>query len=245
MWGNKMSQQKPQKSGNSSQNDTPQPFQNSPKGDLEQYFRNQSWAIFMKVMITIVCCEAAIMASFHLFRISGIWAVILDPLILGLSAMALLIGSVVKPLEQSLIQSKANSAKLRLLRELLDNSSDCFFVIDPEQGRILDVNQRASEVLGYARHELLKMTIPDIEGKIFNQQLWQEHVKELRDHGHIILEGIHKCKDGSKFPVEVSVRYISRSGLSYMVAVARNITQRKNIEQSLNSRHLTPAISKN
>ncbi len=47
-------------------------------------------------------------------------------------------------------------------RLLVENAADAFFLHD-EEGRILDVNQRGCEQLGYSREELLKMHVFDFE----------------------------------------------------------------------------------
>ena len=47
-------------------------------------------------------------------------------------------------------------------RTLVEQASDAIFVHDLE-GRLLDVNRSACESLGYAREELLRMTVTDIE----------------------------------------------------------------------------------
>jgi len=123
--------------------------------------------------------------------------------------------------------------KLQLFRNLIDQSNDAVFVIEPEWGRFLDVNDKACDSLGYTRQELLQMTVKDIENVIPNESAWAEHAKEVRKKGAMVLEGRHKRKDGVTFPVEVNSRFIKQNGDSYMLAVARDITKRKQAEEKL------------
>jgi len=58
-------------------------------------------------------------------------------------------------------------------------------------------------------------------------------VRELKDRESMVLQGEHRRKDGSSFPVEINVKYISVGGKDYMVAVARDITERKRAEDAL------------
>jgi len=131
----------------------------------------------------------------------------------------------------STAESKQTAEKLRLFRNLLDRSNDCIFIKEPEWGRFLEVNQKACEVLGYTREELLKMSIKDIEESIPDDAAWAEHVKELQKKEYMAFEGRHKRKDGTTFPVETNAKFISEEKRSYVVAVVRDITERKMAEQ--------------
>jgi PAS domain S-box-containing protein len=121
-------------------------------------------------------------------------------------------------------------AALRLFRSLIDKSNDGIFVMEPENSRFLDVNLKACQSLGYTREELMKMGVVDIEVLIDDLAVWRKHVEEVREKGFVFLEGVHKRKDGSKFPVEVNVNYLKVADKAYMVAVVRDITERKNFE---------------
>lgn len=70
--------------------------------------------------------------------------------------------------------------KLKLFRTLLDHSNDAVFVVDPETGRILDVNETATRQLGYDRDELTALTIPDIDTELPSREAWRSFVRELR-----------------------------------------------------------------
>jgi PAS domain S-box-containing protein len=77
------------------------------------------------------------------------------------------------------------------------------------------------------------MKVEDIEAVIPDNFVWEEHVKEVRKKGFVILEGVHKRKDGTTFPVEVNVRYVTHNERDYMVAVARDINERRKTEEKL------------
>ena len=143
-----------------------------------------------------------------------------------------LLDAVAERLGRTAERKKAAEA-LHLFQNLLNRSSDSIVVIEPEWGRFLDVNNRASESLGYTRKELLNMAVKDIDESIVDDSYWKEYVKRIREAGSMVMEGLHKHKDGTTFPVEVNVKFIDQDKKSYMVAVARDITERKKIEDVL------------
>lgn len=123
---------------------------------------------------------------------------------------------------------------IELFRNLIDQANDAIFVIDPETGIFLDVNSKACGSLGYDRDELLKMAVSNVDDAVIpHAAAWIAHVNELKHKGHIVLEGRHRRKDRTTFPVEVNVKYITLDKRDYMVAVARDITGRKSAEEAL------------
>ena len=121
--------------------------------------------------------------------------------------------------------------KLQLFQSLINRSNDSIFVIEPQWGRFLDANDKACSSLGYTREELLDMTVKDIEQAVPDDSSWQEQVEELKIKGDAIIEGRHKCKDGTTFFAETGLRLVSQEKRNYIIAVARDITERKKAEE--------------
>ena len=59
-------------------------------------------------------------------------------------------------------QKRAAEA-IALFRALVDHANDAIEVVDPETGRILDVNEKASQIHGYTRGEYLALKISEID----------------------------------------------------------------------------------
>jgi len=120
-------------------------------------------------------------------------------------------------------------------RLLLQNANDAIYVHEasPEApGRFLDANERASLMLGYTREEFLSMDVSRIESP--------EQVKrrssiflELQKTGSAVFQTEHLAKDGRRVPVEVSVRIFDLRGRQTILSVARDISERKKIEDEL------------
>lgn len=116
-------------------------------------------------------------------------------------------------------------------RTLVEQAVDAFFVVD-QQGRVIDVNQSACDSLGYCRDELLTLSVPDIQTTITDgdfRRLWHQ----LHPHTPQTLEGSHQRKDGSSFPVEVRLGLLETGQHRYILALARDITERKASEKAM------------
>jgi PAS domain S-box-containing protein len=124
---------------------------------------------------------------------------------------------------------------LKLFRALIDHANDSIEVIDPDTGRFLDVNERGLRLHGYSREEYLALTVPQIDPRFdpaTGKKVWQAHSENLKRIGFAVFETEHRRKDGSVFPVEVNANYV-RLERDYILAVVRDITERKQAEKAL------------
>ncbi len=120
---------------------------------------------------------------------------------------------------------------LRLTQFSLDRAGDPAFWMGPD-ARFFYVNEAACYSLGYSREELLSMTVHDMDPH-FPKEVWQEHWREVKQRGTFTLESRHRTKDGRIFPVEITVNYLEFEGREYNFAFARDITERKQAEETL------------
>jgi len=113
-------------------------------------------------------------------------------------------------------------------KKLLETAADAFFLHDMN-GRFLDVNKQACSALGYTRDELLMLSVNDIEIGPEPEALSQ--FWPLLHQGKTAqLNGIHRRKDGSTFPVEVRVSLIKINEEECISVLARDITERVKAE---------------
>jgi two-component system sensor kinase FixL len=77
------------------------------------------------------------------------------------------------------------------------------------------------------------MTIKDIEVSMPDDSYWQKQIEQLREKKDIVKEDRYKRKDGSTFFVETSLRLVSQEKQDYIIAIARDITERKRAEAKL------------
>jgi PAS domain S-box-containing protein len=116
-------------------------------------------------------------------------------------------------------------------KRLVEQAADAIFVHDLE-GDFVDVNRQACESLGYSREELLAMSVPDVEvtyapGSL--RRLW----KQITSGPPRTLEGVHRRKDGSTFPVEVRVGVFEAEERPLMLALVRDVSGRREAERRL------------
>jgi PAS domain S-box-containing protein len=128
-------------------------------------------------------------------------------------------------------ERKRTEEALLLFRALIDRSNDGIEVIDPETGRFLDVNETACKSHGYTRDEYLTLSVRDVAATS-DPAAWARNLEELRRRGSRLHVGLHRRKDGSTFPVEVNITYV-RLNRDYIVAVVRDITERRRAEEEL------------
>jgi len=138
----------------------------------------------------------------------------------------------VSQLGRSLCQAK-EEARLKLLQNLIDNSSDAVQVAR-ESGQLYYINHLAEERLGIKQQDAHKYHIWDYESVFRTEEAWENHVEALKNSGFLTLEGvnIHQVT-GSRFPVEVTVKYIQIGAEGYVIANSRDISERKAAEKQL------------
>jgi len=127
--------------------------------------------------------------------------------------------------EQARIQSE------RIYRAVFESANDAVF-IESVDGRILDVNRNGCALLGYTREELLRKSVSDLVPP--DARAWLPRVTDaiLRD-GTFQAEAVRVHRDGHQVPVEVSASTMEIDGKTAVLAILRDITQRKRAEQAL------------
>jgi PAS domain S-box-containing protein len=133
-------------------------------------------------------------------------------------------------------QLVAANEQLQLTQFCVDKASIGIFRIS-EEGEIKFINDLACASLGYTSEELCSMTLFDID-PTFNLERFHEHRRTMRADGFRTIETIHRRKDGSTFPVEITVNYLEYRDKEFSFSFARNITERKLAEEQLRQKKL-------
>jgi rsbT co-antagonist protein RsbR len=112
-------------------------------------------------------------------------------------------------------------------RLLVEYAADAFFLHDADT-RILEVNRRACESLGYTREELLGLSVQDFDPALDSGA--RDRWKRLVPGEPETVERVHARKDGTTFPVEVRLGAIQSGEQRLFLALVRDITERKRAE---------------
>lgn len=114
---------------------------------------------------------------------------------------------------------------------ILQTTADGYWMVSPQDGRLLDVNQAYCEMSGYTREELLSMRIHDLEA-VETQEDTRRHIADVLEGRNARFDTVHRRKDGSLFHLEISAKFIQTRG-GVIVAMLRDITARKQQEAEL------------
>ena len=108
---------------------------------------------------------------------------------------------------------------LRRFELLSEHSQDVILFIRLQDGCILEANQAAIKAYGYSHEELLALCIQDLRADdayaLTADQMAQANF------GGILFETVHRRKDGSTFPVEVSWQGAIIAGVHTLVSIVR------------------------
>ncbi|RJP34619.1 MAG: response regulator [Candidatus Omnitrophota bacterium] len=142
-------------------------------------------------------------------------------------------GERITVLARDISERKRMERRVILFQTLVNQSNDAIFVLDFETGGIMDCNDQACESLGYARQELLEMNITAIDEIFASGLSWEEHREEMRVRKSMVFEGRHKRKDGTIFPVEVSLKFTVFAQMNFLVGIVRDVTAQKQAQRTI------------
>lgn len=112
--------------------------------------------------------------------------------------------------------------------EVKDLIRDIFLAIDARDGRLVDANAAAERAYGYARAQLLALTVFDLRSAAPDAIAEQ---MAAADQAGLLFETVHRRADGTTFPVEVSTRGETIGDRRVLVSLIRDITDRRRAEQ--------------
>ena len=132
---------------------------------------------------------------------------------------------------EDVTESRRLEQQNALLRRSIDVHADGAYWSDAE-GRFTFVNEAAATMLGYAREELIGQPISLINPAATPARLAQVWAR-LRSTGSFTTESVHRRKDGSQLPVEITSSYVTFAGKEYNCGFAQDISTRKAAETAL------------
>ncbi len=129
----------------------------------------------------------------------------------------------------------------RRYRTLFESAGDAIFMVDSEgdnMGVIVSANKAAADMHGYTVEELEGLSLFNDIDSSEDAVLAPERVSEMLNGEWIHTEINHRKKDGTVFPVEASAGIFEFMGSKYILAIDRDITDRKKAEGALLRSHV-------
>ncbi|MCF8229313.1 MAG: PAS domain S-box protein [Bacteroidales bacterium] len=116
-------------------------------------------------------------------------------------------------------------------RSLVEQAAEMLFLHDLD-GNIIEVNNAAVKNTGYSKEELLSMTVydidPDAEHRSDRRKYW---LRSLKIGDSYSFDASHVRKDGSVYPVNITLSKITMGGQEFVLALANDISERKKAEE--------------
>ncbi|MFH0842579.1 MAG: PAS domain S-box protein [Bacteroidota bacterium] len=113
---------------------------------------------------------------------------------------------------------------------ILKNANDIILLVDKDF-IIVEANDKACETYQFDRQELIGKNANQLRSQ-FTGRIGNDY-QILGDAGHLTYETVHRRKDGTEFPIEISARRVEIEGIPYYQSIGRDITERKIAEEIL------------
>ncbi|MEJ5284717.1 MAG: histidine kinase dimerization/phosphoacceptor domain -containing protein [Brevinematales bacterium] len=123
-------------------------------------------------------------------------------------------------------------------KEIFNATNEAIFIDDATNGKMIKANRRSIEMYGFSsEEEILNGNIGDISANIFpfTEVKAQELIKKAIDGEPQTFEWLAKKKNGEVFWVEVSLKYTTINSNKRVIAVVRDINERKKSEEKIKS----------
>jgi PAS domain S-box-containing protein len=118
---------------------------------------------------------------------------------------------------------------------LLRYTRDFIWMVDPADGRIIEVNLAACQAYGYSREEFRRLTVFDLrapsEKDVIDAQLASAR------QGGVLFETLHRRRDGSVFPVQVNSSGTRLGNREIVISIVRDISDTVKTREEMKRRN--------
>lgn len=123
--------------------------------------------------------------------------------------------------------------------EVFEKLPDGVTLHDPADGAIIDTNQKFCDMLGYSREELLSLGFDDlhVDDPPYTTERAATLIQRAANEGPQTFEWRDLTKAGTPLPVEVHLAHTTLDGDDRILAVVRDITERKRRERELQQKN--------
>jgi PAS domain S-box-containing protein len=138
-------------------------------------------------------------------------------------------------------EGKNSTARQTNYRAIFNTVNDAIFIHDPETGAIQDVNFKMCEMYGYTPEEMRRLNIESVSAGYppYTQTEALRWIRRATRSGPQLFEWLARHKNGTLFWVEVNLKHAVIGGSDRLLAVVRDITDRKKVEELLGRERAT------
>jgi len=162
-------------------------------------------------------------------------------IVIFLGALATFVHHLVGLLRRLIVEARVAHESVR---DILDATSEAIFIHDARDGKVLSVNEPTLEMFGMSREELVGRT-PDIYGSFapeHDSRMAAEYIRRAVEEGPQAFEWLACRGDGSTFWVEIALRCARIADRSRVVAVVRDISERRRLEHRVREAETLRAV---
>ena len=117
-------------------------------------------------------------------------------------------------------------------RGIFEHSNDAIFIIDPAADQIVDANPKSCAMLGYGYDELLALPVSQVHPGEMPILMALSETVFSQGHGWTN-ELTCTTKDGTVLPSEISASVLEADGKPLMIAMVRDVSERRTAERTL------------
>jgi PAS domain S-box-containing protein len=124
---------------------------------------------------------------------------------------------------------------------LMERAGDAIFIMDPS-GRILEANRQAGELLGMAPEQVAALKYQDL-GVEGDRSERSEDLRRLLSRGSLRVDGLRLRQPGGQVRIaDLSAALVGDEQRRLVIAIARDVTERKELERQLSQSQKLEAI---
>ena len=166
--------------------------------------------------------------------------------IMVLATTGLALGALVHERLDAEEEARKAKAAERRFQTMVESAPDAVVIADT-QGRIVQVNSQTEAIFGYSRDELLRLRVEDLIPQRFRDR-HKAHRADFQaaPRQRLVGAGLElfgQRKDGSEFPVEISLSLLQTDEGDRVSSSIRDISERKNREAELEASRRQVAVS--
>ncbi|MCT7638071.1 PAS domain S-box protein [Aliarcobacter butzleri] len=143
--------------------------------------------------------------------------------------------SIIKDISKQIELEKEIQEEKERYKNLTNYSSDAIFIVNIEDGKLVEFSKRARDFLGYDNNEMKDLSIFDWDTNINSMKEYKEIISHI-NQTPIYFERVHKRKDGSEYNAGITSVKIRLGGKEYFYASVRDISNEVKLKNNLKNR---------